>query len=177
LDSKKRIFIGPDVIYKVSKLIYVYPPSPPTNFSQDSLLEIRNRYLSKFSINDSAKSKKLFLTRKPGLSRSLSNFEEVHDSLISNGVEIIDGSESLGVMVESFANASHIAAVHGSILANSFLVGSSCKFLEYCPENRPDFTFRNKLKLSSNYDHRLIKSDEGFNLNLNVSELLSFYNS
>ena len=177
LHGKRRVFIQPDVIYKVSKLIYIYPPSPATNFSENSLKVIRNRYISEFLVNDSSIPKKLFLTRKPGLSRSLNNYEEVHDSLVRNGVEIIDGSESLGVMVESFANASHIAAVHGSILANSFLVGSSCKFLEYCPENRPDFTFRNKLKLSSIYDHRLVQSDEEFNMNLNVSELLSFYNS
>ena len=105
------------------------------------------------------------------------NDEYIHRELELIGVEIVDGSESLEFMVDSFSRSSHVAGVHGSIFANSFLVNENTKLLEFCPKGRPDYTFRNKNKLTSNYTHKLIDSDEGFNVNLDLKELLDFYAS
>ena len=68
---------------------------------------------------------KLFLTRRPGISRFLKNHEPLHAQLEDARIKIIDGSEPLGDIVHLFSNASHVAGYHGAIFVNTLFCGKS----------------------------------------------------
>jgi capsular polysaccharide biosynthesis protein len=147
-----------------------------TTFTPHSFNVVRNSYLKKLGIpKENKPDLKLFLSRPSNVRRHLVNHDEVCTEMAKLGVEVLLGSEPLSVIVEKFSRASHIAAVHGSLLANIIFCGPQTKYLEYCPVNRPDFTFQGKYKLSDNYTHKLIESDTEFNINLDINELIKFY--
>lgn len=169
---------GAEKIYRCEKLLYIYPVASITTFTPSSLNKIRDLYFSTLGIQTEGKPRlKLFLTRKSPLKRHLINHDELSEVMLDNGVEVLDGSEPLSVIVDKFSRASHIAAVHGSILCNIIFCDENTKFIEFCPASRVDTTFFLKLKLSQDYTHRLVETDESFNMRLDQSDLINFYNS
>jgi hypothetical protein len=65
--------------------------------------------------------------------------------------------ESLEDTVNSFANAKIVLGAHGSMFANTIFCGSGTSIFEFCPANRPDFSFRDKYKISEQYFHFLLE--------------------
>lgn len=179
LDQYEKIIVtNAKHIHSFEKLIYIPPVGGIANFTEESLSCIRKLYFKYFKIDeDKTPTKKLFLTRVSPLSRILKNSKVIHDKLIDNGITIFDGTEDLKTIVEAFSSASHIAAVHGSLLANSIFSNKETRFLEFCPNTRQDFTFQNKIKMSGSYIHKLIPCDDNFDVELDLNELFLFYNS
>ncbi|WP_202941825.1 glycosyltransferase 61 family protein [Alteromonas macleodii] len=70
-----------------------------------------------------------------------------------------------------FSNAELIVGVHGSLFVNTIFANDTCKIIEYCPANRPDFSFQNKYKNAINYTHFLVDADSDFNIDIDLNEL------
>ena len=179
LDTLQMLSISNEnEIHRFKKLIYVYPVSDLVNFTNDSLLRIRKKYFDYFKISIQAEPKlKLFLTREPPLKRVITNYENLKQSLLRANIIIVDGSESLREIIQLFSQASHVAGVHGSLFANLIFANPNAKFIEFCPVNRPDFTFLNKCRSFSHYEHYLVGCDANFDIKLDQQKLLSFYSN
>ncbi|WOD06175.1 glycosyltransferase family 61 protein [Marinomonas sp. GJ51-6] len=95
---------------KVSTLHYPVNPGVPTNYTAESYSWMRNRYLTHFVTETEAPKqqiKGLYLSRnsvKAG-ARGVTNESEVIEILAKNGFTILDGTQSLGEMVQLFSSA------------------------------------------------------------------------
>jgi len=174
--NKIRIQSG-NTLLRCKKLIYIYPIACHTSFTPSSFNKIRSEYFSKLKINfEEREGLKLFLARPNNIPRHLINDEEVYGALKKLGVQVLYGTEPLAEIIEKFSRATHVAAVHGSLLANIIFCGEDTKYLEFCPSNRPDFSFYGKYKLSPHYTHKLINADSEHNISIDIDELKEFYN-
>lgn len=164
---------------KVKKLLYINPPAHPTNFTKESYTFIRQKYFNFFNIDENIDpSKKLFLTRREGQSkRYIKNSNYIENNLKSQGVVVLDGTESLKEIVSAFSSASHIAGIHGALFMNNIFCNKQSIFREYCPISRNTRTFYDQYKLCKNYDHILIDCDENYNVDLSLSDLKQFYDN
>lgn len=175
--NEKTIIDSDSGLVEVKNLIFIKPVGHPTSFTEDSYRYIRDLYFSYFNIDRNiAPSKKLFLTRRPGVhKRSLLNDAEVEFALKKKGVQYLDGSESFPEALKLFASASHISGVHGAQFMNNIFAHETAIFREFCPRNRNVRTFYDQFKLCGDYQHILVDCDSKFNINIDVEELLNFY--
>jgi hypothetical protein len=166
----------PNVLNNFEKLTYIFPIGNTANFTTDSYEFVRAKYYKYFDIVDDKKPDlKIFFTRRPPLTRYLSNYDEIESYLKSRDVLVFDGTESIETIVNSFSRASHVAAIHGSTLANSVFGNKHTKYLEFCPSKRLDVTFVNKYKYQLDYKQMLFDTADDFNIELPLSILNEFY--
>jgi hypothetical protein len=160
-------------LIKVDKLIIPVSDSVYTTFTKDNYIWMREKYLDFFNIQKEEKAYKLYLARNhvaPG-SRSVINHDQLESSLIERGFIVLTGKEPLQEIINYFYNAECVVGYHGSLFANLFYSQAKCKVIEYCAQNRVDYSFKNKFKLVQNYDFNLIPADEKFNANIDLVSL------
>lgn len=145
----------------------------PANFNPEIYDWIYRRYTGSVQ---QTRPLRLYLSRnhvKPG-ERGVSNEAEVVAALKEKGFRVLTGKEPLGSIVGAFHNAEMIVAPHGSLLANCMFCKPSCRVLEFCPDNRRDYSFQSKLKKMSDYRHRLVPADEKYNIEIPLGEVMAF---
>lgn len=164
---------------RVPKLLYPVNPSFYTSFRPDVYEWVLNGYSS--ALSDSSKKYvgeryKLYLTRNHVVNgaRGVVNDEEVKDYLLKQGFKVLSGTESLKEIFHYFSNSQCIIAPHGSILVNTIFCPSDSKILEFCPANRIDYSFKNKYKHATQYEHVLVEADSRFNISLDLEVIKSF---
>jgi capsular polysaccharide biosynthesis protein len=117
----------------------------------------------------------LYLSRnhvRPGV-RGVINEDEVIKYLTSRNFTILNGAESLEETYYLFSRATKIIGPHGSLFANTMFCKEDCHILEYCPSNRIDGTFLNKLKKAKKYKQIIVESDESFNIFIDIETMTS----
>jgi hypothetical protein len=174
----KRTNSNEDLLYKCEKLIILAPTARPTKFkSRESCKYVCDSFSSYYKehVPIETKSSKIFITRNPPNTRIVQNFNKIKEILDKKDISVIYGNESLADMFWYFSNASHICGYHGSALANIIFCNPNARALEFCAENRKDFSFVKKTRQFENYSIKFIKSDEKFNANLDIDEIVEFY--
>jgi hypothetical protein len=163
---------------RIKSLLFVMPVAHPTTFTVNSYMHCRNMYYRHFGISPSTPpATKIFLTRRPGaFHRALTNNDEIERVLTTAGIQFLDGSEPLEIIVKNFAAASHVAGVHGSLFVNNIFGHETTRYLEYCPRSRPCRNFENQYKLCGSYEHVPV-DDVAHEMVLKIDALLAFYAS
>ncbi|GAB5380441.1 MAG: hypothetical protein Alis3KO_25810 [Aliiglaciecola sp.] len=113
----------------------------------------------------------LYLSRNHVGRRGVINNDEVANLLEKRGFKFLTGEESLLEMIELFARAKMIVGPHGSIFVNTIFCRDTCTIVEFCPNNRRDFSFKNKTKNALNYHHILLDADTEFNIQIDTNKL------
>jgi len=157
----------------ISKLIYSISPTVPTEMDKEAYLWILNQYFKYFDIQDIEPKYNLYLSRnhiQVG-SRGVLNEKEVIESLTKKDFIILTGKEPLKDIVKYFGNAKTILGAHGSLFVNTIFCNSETKIIEFCPNNRICYNFRNCFKMAQNYNHLIIEADEKYNITIDLNEL------
>ena len=84
-------------------------------------------------------------------------------------------TQNLKEMVRLFASAEKIIGPHGSLFVNTIFAGENAEIYEFCPKNRPDYSFRNKHKAAKKYEHQLLDADEQHNIRIDLKTLEEIY--
>lgn len=106
--------------------------------------------------------------------RGVLNEDEVLAHLNPLGFQTFNGTETVSEMLTLFHNAEMVVAPHGSALANTMFCKAGCRILEFCAENRVDYSFLRKHKKASYYRQVLCPGDEKFNISIPIDELNTF---
>jgi capsular polysaccharide biosynthesis protein len=179
VDNDDFIELKKDNIYFFKKLIVPYSPALLTNYTHETYLWMTKKYFSKYiDSSDSSEIAGIYLSRNhvtPGR-RSVKNESEVIDFLKLKGFKILYGTENLTEIINSFFRAKVIIGPHGSLFANTILCKDSCQIYEFCPDNRQDFSFRDKYKAASQYNHILTPADSKFNISIDLQFLTKILN-
>jgi capsular polysaccharide biosynthesis protein len=168
--SERLYHLATDVI--VPKLVVVPWAAPPAQIAKENFQPIFEAYTRDVP---PSRPRRLYLSRnhvRPG-SRMVLNEGEVLQTLEARGFEVLRGTEPLRDIVNAFNRAEFITGAHGSLLANAMFCNPKAKIVEYCPRNRPDYSFKRKEKLTKDYTHKLIDADENFNVSLPISDILN----
>lgn len=164
---------------KVTKLHYPVNPAVPTNYTKESYEWMRKQYLSYFIGGQEVEPiKGIYLSRnsvKAG-ARGVTNEAEVIEYLSKHGFTVVDGTQNLMEMVRLFASAEKIIGPHGSLFVNTIFAGENAEIYEFCPKNRPDYSFRNKYKAATKYEHHLLDADEKHNIQIDLKTLEEIIN-
>jgi capsular polysaccharide biosynthesis protein len=163
---------------KIPTLYYGVNPSFYTSFTPDCYAWVKDGYDSLFPA-PARRIPGIYLDRNHVKSnaRGVENNEEVKDYLRSRGFVVVTGEESLSEIYQLFSSAQCIVGPHGSVFVNTIFCQSDCQIIEYCPSNRPDFSFLHKYKLAQDYTHILVEADSDFNISINISELSNMLDS
>ncbi|WP_342804831.1 glycosyltransferase family 61 protein [Alteromonas sp. M12] len=177
-DESSIFRAGPQYrLIKVKKLFYgVNEAKYWTNISPEQYSWMLNGYFSLFdkSPENEPKINGLYLSRNHVGRRGVVNNEEVENLLESKyNFKVLTGNENLKDIISLFARARNIVGPHGSIFVNTIFCGDNCNIIEYCPSNRPDFSFQRKYKRASNYKHVLLDADNDHNIILDTDSLES----
>lgn len=114
----------------------------------------------------------LYLSRNHVGRRGVTNNDEVQEYLTKErGFKCLTGEEGLLEIISLFARAKTIVGPHGSIFVNTIFCRENAKILEFCPDNRRDYSFRNKTKAAIDYNHILKPADSDFNIEIDIEEL------
>ncbi|MGK0364725.1 MAG: hypothetical protein ACI85O_001783 [Saprospiraceae bacterium] len=113
----------------------------------------------------------LYLSRNHVGRRGVTNNEEVERYLKDQGFLTLTGNEGLLEIISLFYRAKAIVGPHGSIFVNTIFCKEDTKIIEFCPDNRRDFSFKGKSKKSQNYNHILVAADENFNIEIDLIQL------
>lgn len=114
----------------------------------------------------------LYLSRNHIGKRGVVNDDEVKEFLIEKfGFKVLEGNETLPEIISLFSRAKFVVGPHGSIFVNTIFCGENCRIFEFCPSNRPDFSFKNKFKLAKSYNHILVDADREFNIEIDLNFL------
>jgi capsular polysaccharide biosynthesis protein len=177
LDLVDRKIIKSDMgLVHINRLLFIPPVGHPTSFVPESYFFTREKYQKYFGVKGVPVSKKIFLTRRPGeFKRHLLNDQEVETALKKEGILYFDGKQSFQEIVQAFAQASHVAGVHGALFANNIYGNEKTKYLEYCPARRPVKTFNDQYKICDSYRHILVNGDDSHNIEIDIKEVLDFY--
>jgi hypothetical protein len=176
IEPTELIVIDNSSTYIFEELVFSHAPATMTNYTQESLQWMSTSYREFFFDDSLRKPKGLYLSRnhiRPG-SRGVSNESEVTEFLAEQNFMTVTGNEPLNLIVNLFAHAELIVGAHGSLFANTFLCGPHCRILEFCPSNRIDVTFKNKLKNTPFYTQEIIEADPSYNICLDISRLAEF---
>jgi hypothetical protein len=164
---------------RIPTLYFGVNPSFYTSFTPDCYRWVRSGYAKVFNRLIDKKGKfRLYLDRNhvKGGKRGVINNEDVKQLLIQEGFKIVTGQETLKEIYSLFSNAEIIVGSHGSLFVNTIFSDSSCKIIEFCPSNRPDFSFKNKYKDAVDYMHILVDGDGDFNIKIDLDELFKLIN-
>jgi len=170
---KEDLIVANELNIKIRNLIYSLSPTIPTEIDRDAYSWILERYFSLFNIQNIEPKYSLYLSRnhiKVG-NRGVINEKEVIDALSKKEFIILNGQEPLDLVVEYFANAKIIIGAHGSMFANSIFCNPEAKIIEFCPNNRVCYNFRNAFKMAEKYKHILIEADKSFNIIIDIDAL------
>ncbi len=158
----------------VPKLFYL---SPSAYFSQLSIsgLEFIKKAYSKIVTPNHPNGLKLYLSREKAKNRKVTNNQEVENFLKKLGFIIVDGSESLDKDIELFRNAEIIIAPHGSLIRNMIHSNQSLRVIEFCPQDRKDFNFKNLGELMGiDYTWISVPCDNKFNIEIDLNKIKKF---
>jgi hypothetical protein len=172
---KEDLLVANKLNLRIHNLKYSLSPTIPTEIDRDAYSWILERYFSLFNIKNIEPKYNLYLSRnhiKAG-SRGVINEKEVIETLSKKEFIILNGQEPLDLVVEYFANAKIIIGAHGSMFTNSIFCNPETKIIEFCPNNRACYNFRNTFKIAENYRHILIEADESFNITIDTDALKS----
>jgi len=161
-------------LIKVAKLHYGVNESPFwTTSSQEQYGWMREGYLNLLDeeIKKLPEINGLYLSRNHVGRRGVTNNDEVELFLKGKGFRTLTGNEKLIEIISLFYRAKTIVGPHGSIFVNTIFCKEKAKIIEFCPNNRQDFSFKGKTKLAQDYNHILVPADEDFNIEININEL------
>lgn len=113
----------------------------------------------------------IYLSRNHVGRRGVLNDEDVQNFLKNKGFIVLTGNEDLKEIISLFYRAKTIVGPHGSIFVNTIFCKKDAKVIEFCPDNRRDYSFKGKKKLVENYQHILIKGDSDFNIKIDLNQL------
>ncbi|CAB9495510.1 glycosyltransferase 61 family protein [Alteromonas macleodii] len=159
-------------LVRVSNLFVGINPAMYTTLTAESYDWLMSGYRSVFGESNNS-IPGIYLSRngiKKG-ARGVINDNEVQEYLKGKGFVIIDGTEPLEKIYQYFSNANCVVAPHGSLLVNTIFCKRESKIIEFCPNNRPDFSFKNKHKDAFNYKHILLEGDESYNIKIPLEML------
>jgi len=174
-----------DLIVARSGEIHVFPdllvpfsPAMPTTYTPATYRWLVPKYIRAcldFGVNEGlpAATEKLYLSRhhiQPG-KRSVSNEEEVCHVLADQGFRVLTGREPLREVVRHFFQARLVLGPHGSLFAHTIYCRPEARIIEFCPDNRLDYSFRDKYKMAQNYAHIPMPADENHNLHIPLETL------
>lgn len=145
--------------------------APPAQITPANYQLIFDLYTAQI---DKSQRRRLYLSRnhvRPG-NRSVVNEDQVLDQLIPLGFEVLYGDEPIDQIVMKFFQAEFVTGAHGSLFANTMFCQNDARIFEFCPDNRPDFSFKRKIKKAEYYVHHLVEADEEFNIKIDVDEIL-----
>lgn len=171
--KQKDLIVANRLNLRIHNLIYSLSPTVPTEIDRDVYSWMLERYFSLFNIQNIEPKYNLYLSRnhiKAG-SRGVLNEAEVIETLSKKDFIVLNGKEPLDLVVEYFSNAKIIVGTHGSMFANSIFCNPETKIIEFCPNNRACYNFRNTFKMAENYKHILIEADESFNITIDIDAL------
>lgn len=169
------LIIDNSYCYNFRDLIYSHSPATLTNYTLESLNFMQAAYKNYFRCIDYA-IPGIYLSRnhvRPG-TRGVLNEAEVVSFLTQRGFIVVYGNEPLCRIVELFSSSLKIVGAHGSLFANTFLCRPDAEILEFCPRNRIDVTFKNKLRLSKRYQQELVDADSSYNLQIDMEIIREF---
>lgn len=162
-------------ILQVENLVIPYSPAVPTTYTPETYCWIVNKYLSSFDlrVGTSQRIPGIYLSRNHVLngSRTVINEVEVIEFLKERGFIVVNGTEPLEIVVKLFHAASIIVGAHGSLFANIIYSQQNTKIVEYCPDNRRDRSFRDKLKLANDYRQHFMPADSHHNIRIPLNHL------
>lgn len=147
-------------------------PAPPTTFTSDSYNWMIAGYEGQFSTT-TASLPGIYLSRnhvRPG-ERGVLNNNQVETFLKKRGYLILDGTESLGRIVDLFSRAEVVVGPHGSLFANSIYCKENARIIEYCPKSRPEFSQKNKYKRATDYTQIMLDADVKHNIEIDIDEM------
>ena len=161
-------------LIKVAKLYYgVNEARFWTTSTQEQYAWMLKRYLGLLDdeTRDLPSIEGLYLSRNHVGRRGVTNNDEVESYLKYKGFLTLTGDEGLLEIISLFYRAKVIVGPHGSIFVNTIFCKEDTKIIEFCPDNRRDFSFKGKTKLAQNYNHILVDADENFNIEIDLAEL------
>ncbi|MGR3378668.1 glycosyltransferase 61 family protein [Salipiger abyssi] len=171
--------VAPEQLVRVSHPVrvprlWVSPwQAGPATFTPQTYDWVYRRYTR--SVERTA-PQRLYLTRnhvKRG-ARGVTNEAALLAALEPLGFRVLTGKEPLREIVSAFHNAELIVAPHGSLLANCMFCKETCRVLEFCPDNRVDFSFQRKRKKLTDYTHKQVPADANFNIEIPLQTVLDF---
>jgi len=178
--SKQVQYIQPgfDAI-KVRRLLFSYSPAAYTQFTNDTIDWIRECYLPYTSNHvstmlDSIGSYVLWLDRSLVARRSISNQDEIIDSLRRIGYKVImaRGNESFSEMLALYSKAEYIIGSHGAMFVNTIFASEDSKIIEICPESRRVSNMLRMSKPARNHVLTFWNSDEDCNISIEPSQMI-----
>lgn len=162
-------------LIKASKLFFgVNEAKFWTTMTQEQYDWLIQGYFSLFDTDPRAQEpiEGLYLSRNHVGRRGVTNNDEVQAYLTNErGFKCLTGEEGLLDIISLFARAKNIVGPHGSIFVNTIFCRENAKIIEFCPDNRVDKSFFNKMKLAKNYYHILKAADADFNIKIEIDEL------
>lgn len=161
-------------VFRVPVLHYGENVAPLTTFTQESYDWMLKGYKKLFAqTNTCSTPKKIYITRNhiKKDKRGVLNELEVVNFLKSKNFTIVNGSEDLETIYNYFSNAQIVVSAHGSGLVNTIFCTKSCRIIEYCPRNRVDYSFKNKLKAAEKFYHVIVDADENCNIKIDLANL------
>jgi capsular polysaccharide biosynthesis protein len=145
--------------------------APPAQITPANYQLIFDLYTGRI---DKCERRRLYLSRnhvRPG-NRSVLNQDQILEKLTPLGFEVLYGSEPLDQIITKFAQAEFVTGAHGSLFANTMFCQNDARIVEFCPKDRPDFSFKRKFKKAEYYIHHLVECDEEYNIEIDVDEIL-----
>ncbi len=168
-------------IHLFSDLLVPFSPAMPTTYTPETYRWLIPRYIGACldlgpDEGLAAPSEKLYLSRhhiQPG-KRSVSNEEEVRHYLEAHGFKVLTGCEPLREIVRHFFQARLVVGPHGSLFAHTIYCRPEARIVEFCPDNRLDYSFRDKYKMARDYIHIPVAADGNHNLTIPLESLQNF---
>lgn len=117
----------------------------------------------------------LYLNRNNYGSRQVINNDEILNLLKQYNFKVLEGTENLNEILYLFHNAKIIIGPHGSMFRNLIYCKPNTIIMEFCSENRLDYSFFELAQLSNiPYLHILSKSDENNNIYIDSSIIKNY---
>lgn len=171
INENDLILAKRNVNFKIKKLYYGLSPAIPTQLTKETYYWILNRYFKYFNIKNPEPKFNLYLSRNHIVpkKRGVKNESQIYDFLFTKDFIFLTGEESLSDIIYYFANAKLIFGSHGSLFANCMFCNKHAKIIEICPNNRVDYSFKNKYKVCQNYNHVLVDGDKDHNIKIDLN--------
>lgn len=162
---------NPKVVYRCDTLLYGLPVSYEAQLTPDSYRWLIKRYRKYFlgdTITISEVKIRLYLSRNHIVTgqRGVLNEYELIPLLLAKGYKVLTGDEPLFQIVRFFHIAEVVTGAHGSLFANTIFCQPIAKIVEFCPNNRIDKSFMNKIKEAHDYTQVPLEADADFNITI-----------
>lgn len=106
-----------------------------------------------------------------GISRHVTNNDEVHSFLKEKGYRIVYGTEPLSEVLQLFHAARKVIGGHGAAFANTIFCNAEAEIYEFISRTRVFTGFRDRPRLGDHFEQILVDADEGHNLAIDMTTL------